>query len=114
MMLVNGLTQVPNDVNERIHLRNLLNASGIARILPKLEALDYHLLNHQIDIYKKAAEDDLDDTFGDELSMYSEISQPNELFELVLDGLSESPQAIEHLVSTLRSMLLIKGEPDVK
>ncbi|KAI8096734.1 formin homology 2 domain-containing protein [Halteromyces radiatus] len=114
MMLVNVLTNVPSEVTERIHFRNMLNASGMARILPKLEALDYHLLTIQINAYKNAAENDLEEAFGDELSMYSEVSQPSELFELIMDNLADAPQAVEYLVATFRSMLLIKGEPDSK
>jgi hypothetical protein len=68
----------------------------------------------QINSYKNASENDLEEAFGDELSMYSEVSQPSELFELIMDNLADSPQAVEFLVATFRSMLLIKGEPDVK
>jgi folylpolyglutamate synthase/dihydropteroate synthase len=114
MMLVNVLTNVPSEVPDRIYLRNMLNASGMTRILPKLEALDYHLLTVQINSYKNASENDLEEAFGDELSMYSEVSQPSELFELIMDNLADAPQAVEFLVATFRSMLLIKGEPDVK
>lgn len=113
-MLVNVVTQVPDDVHERIHLRSQLSAAGMMRILPKLEALDYHLLNLQIEAYKIASENDLEDAFGDELSVYSDVSHPNELFELVLDSIAESPRAQDHLVSTLRGMLLIKGDPENK
>lgn len=115
MILVNALTKVPEDVNQRIHLRNQLNAAGMqARILPKLESLDYHLLNIQIEAYKVATENDIDDAFGDELSLYSDISQPSELLDMIMESLSDAPRAIEHLLSTLRSFLLIKGDSETK
>ncbi|KAI8072909.1 formin homology 2 domain-containing protein [Gongronella butleri] len=110
MMLVNVLTNVPGEVLERVHLRNQLNAGGMTRILGKMEAMDYHLLNIQIDAYKNAAETDLEEAFGDELSMYSEVSEPHELLDLILDAIADSPEAQGHLVETLRSMMLIKGE----
>ncbi|KAI7869247.1 hypothetical protein BDF14DRAFT_1951245 [Spinellus fusiger] len=114
MMLVNVLVKVPTDVNERIFLRTQLKVSGMERILVKLEALDYHLLNVQIDAYKASAENDMEDAFGDEISMYSEISQPQELLDLILDSISDAPRALDHLLGTFRSMLLIKGDPETK
>ena len=114
MMLINVLTKVPTDVHERIHLRNQFNAAGLIRLRPKLERLDYRLLNIQIDAYRTAAENDLEDAFGDELSMYSDVSQPNELFDMVLDSIADAPRAQDYLVSTLQSMLLIKGDPENK
>lgn len=115
MMLINIIVnKVPNEVHERIHLRNQLNAAGMLRVLPKLEKLDYHYLNKQIDMYRMAAENDQEDAFGDELSVYSDISQPNELFDLVLDNIADAPRAQDHLISTLRSMLIIKGDPENK
>lgn len=115
MILINTLTKSPPDINYRIFLRNQLNASGMqTRTLPKLEALDYHFLNIQIDAYKLAAENDLEEAFGDELSMYSDVSQPAELFDILMEQLSDSPQAAEHLSSTFRSMLLVKGDPEAK
>ncbi|KAG0177062.1 hypothetical protein DFQ29_005302 [Apophysomyces sp. BC1021] len=114
MMLVNLLTKVPADVHERIFLRNQLKASGMDRILPKLEALQYHLLYVQIDAYRIAAENDLEEAFGDDVSLYSDISQPSELLDLILDNIADAPRALDFLLATFRSMLLIKGEPETK
>lgn len=114
MMLINVITKVPDDVHERIHLRNQFNAAGLNRILSKLKNLNYRLLNIQIEAYKIAAENDLEDAFGDELSIFSDVSQPAELFDLVLDSIADSPKAHDYLVSTLRSMLLVKGDPENK
>ncbi|KAI9317621.1 hypothetical protein BX666DRAFT_1857292, partial [Dichotomocladium elegans] len=116
MILVNSLTTMPlDDVNKRIHLRNQLNAAGMqARVLPKLSALDYHWLNMQIENYTIAAENDLDEAFSDEISIYSDISQPSELLDLLLEGLSDTPRASEYLVTLLRYLLTIKGDPDVR
>lgn len=114
MMLINVLVKVPTDIHERIYLRNQFNAAGLRRLLPKLEALDYRLLNKQIEAYKIAAENDLEDAFGDELSVYSDVSQPSELFDLVLESIADAPRAQDYLISTLKSMLLIKGDAESK
>jgi hypothetical protein len=115
MILVNSLIKVDQDVAARIQLRNQLNAAGMqARILGKLEALDYRLLNIQIETYKVQAENDFEDCFGEEQSLYGNIEDPQELISLILNNLSDAPDAISNLVMTLRGMLLIKGEPAVK
>ncbi|KAI8143924.1 hypothetical protein BJV82DRAFT_609883 [Fennellomyces sp. T-0311] len=111
MILVNTLTKTLEEVHERIYLRNQLNAAGLqSRILAKLEQFDYHLLNIQVDAYKIAAENDYDEAFGDEFSLYSDISQPSELFDLIVDNLADSPRASESLMTILRNLLLIKGD----
>ena len=116
MILVNALSTMPlDDVHQRIHLRNQLNAAGLqSRIMPKLAQLDYHWLNIQIDSYNIAAENDLDEAFGDEMSIYSDISQPTELFDLILESIADAPRAFEFLLTLLRNLLLIKGDPDTK
>lgn len=114
MSLVNVLTQVPTDVHQRIFLRNQLKASGLERILPKLEAFDYHLLSVAIENYRNSAENDLDEGFGDEMTLYSDISEPSELLELILDNIADAPPALNFLLATFKSMLLIKGDPETK
>ena len=115
MILANTLTKTPQEVNDRIYLRNQLNTGGFqSRILPKLENFDYHLLNIQIDAYKIAADNDFDEAFGDEFSLYSDISQPSELFDLIAENLADSQRASESLLTMLRNLLLIKGESNIK
>src|ERR1700731_1739110 len=101
MILANSLIKLDKDV-----------APGMqARILGKLEELDYRLLNIQIETYKVQAENDFEDCFGEEQSLYGSIEDPQELLSLILNSLSEVPDAVSNLVITLRGMLLIKGEP---
>ncbi|CAO3592005.1 unnamed protein product [Absidia cylindrospora] len=114
MILINALTKIPKIASQRILLRNQLNASGMeSRILPKLHALDYSQLKYQVDAYEYAAEQDLDETFGDELTLYADITDPLQLLEQLTTHLdSSSPTSMEHLLGILRSLLLIKGHSD--
>ncbi|KAG1461927.1 hypothetical protein G6F56_005619 [Rhizopus delemar] len=112
--LINSLTYIPTEVTDRIYLRSQFKASGLERIFLKLEKLDDAALYDQIDKYRRRAESDLDEAFGDEISMYSDVSQPNELLDLILDSIADAPNALHYLLHTLRSMLLIKGDADKK
>lgn len=115
MILVNALIKSCPDLYQRIHIREQFNVGGIqSRVFPKLEELDYHLLNIQIDAFKVAAENDIEDAFGDELSLYSDISQPAELLDILIESLADTPQALEQLSCMLRNLLLIRGETDTR
>jgi hypothetical protein len=113
MLLINAITKIPKIPTQRIFLRNQFNASGMeARILPKLHALDYDPLKYQVNAYEDAAEQDLDETFGDELSLYSGITDPGELLNQLVNNLTGSPSSMDHLLGILRSLLLVKGHSD--
>ncbi|KAI9249024.1 armadillo-type protein, partial [Sporodiniella umbellata] len=112
--LINSLAYIPTEVTDRIYLRSQFKASGLERIFAKLERLDDSLLYDQMEKYRRRAESDLDEAFGDEISMYSDVSQPNELLELILDNIADSPNALNYLLHTFRSMLLIKGDAEKK
>lgn len=115
MILVNAITKIPVDVNYRIYMRNQFEASGFqSSILPKLEALDYDLLNNQIESYREMAENDMDEVFGEDLSQGSEFTQPTELFERALDNVADSPRGTEYFLSIMKYFLWIKGEPETK
>lgn len=101
-------------MTDRVYLRSQLKASGLEQIFRKLERLDDPTLNEQMEKYRRRAESDLDEEFGDEISMYSDISQPSELLELILENIADAPAALDYLLQTFRSMLLIKGEPEKK
>ncbi|RCH84609.1 hypothetical protein CU098_001177, partial [Rhizopus stolonifer] len=112
--LINALVYIPTEANDRIYFRSQFKLSGLDRVFAKLEKLDDPALYEQMDKYRRRAESDLDEAFGDELSMYSDISQPNELLELILENISDAPNALDFLLQTFRSMLLIKGDADRK
>ncbi|GAA5801079.1 hypothetical protein HPULCUR_006521 [Helicostylum pulchrum] len=114
MLLINAVAYIPTEVNDRIYLRSQFKSSGLDRIFTKLEKLDDTILYDQMDKYRRRAESDLDEAFGDEISLYSDISHPNELLDLILENLADAPEAIEFLLQTFRSMLLIKGDSDKK
>lgn len=112
--LINSLTYIPTEVTDRIYLRSQFKSSGLDRIFTKLEKLDDPALYDQMEKYRRRAESDLDEAFGDEISMYTDVSQPNELLELILDNIADAPNALHYLLQTFRSMLLIKGDADKK
>ncbi|KAG1277955.1 hypothetical protein G6F65_008197 [Rhizopus arrhizus] len=114
MILVNAVVKVPGDANDRIYMGNQFNASGIQSILPKLKALEHELLDIQIDAYKDTLDADMDEAFGEDLSLYSDISQPSELFERVIESISEAPRASEQFMSLLKHLLWIHGDSDTK
>lgn len=108
------MAHIPTEVTDRIYFRSQFKSSGLDRIFTKLEKLDDSILYDQMDKYRRRADSDLDEAFGDEISLYSDISQPNELLDLILENLADAPEAIEFLLQTFRSMLLIKGDSDKK
>lgn len=115
MILANALTKIPSDVNYRIYMRNQFNAAGLqSTIIPKLEELDFNLLSIQIDLFKELAENDMDDAFGEELSIDSEFAQPSELLNRALENISDSARGTEYLMSILKHFLWIKGDPETK
>lgn len=115
MILVNALVSIPPDINYRIYIRNQFAAAGLqSNLLPNLETLDYRLLNLQIESFKEAADNDMDEAFEDETSINSEQFQPSELLEQILENISDSAKGTEYLMSSLKYLLWIKGDPETK
>lgn len=115
MILVNAITKIPLNVNYRIYMRNQFEAFGFqSSILPKMKAIDYDLLNIQIEAFKEMCENDIDEAFGEDSSLSSDFSQPSELFERALDSISDSPRGTEYLLSIMKHLLWIKGDPQTK
>lgn len=113
MILINSITKVPKEVSKRIQLRNQLNASGMEnRIIPKLESLDHPQINSQISIYKEAAQNDMDELYGEEIAIYKSINDPTKLLDLLLNLVDESPNSMKYVLNILRNMLLVKGDPE--
>ncbi|CAO3642143.1 unnamed protein product [Cunninghamella blakesleeana] len=114
MILINAITKVSNEVSKRIQIRSQLNASGMEnRILPKLESLGYPEVNYQIQLYKEAAENDIDEAYGQEILMYKNINDPTKLLDLLLLNIvDEAPKSMNYILGILRNMLLVKGDPE--
>ncbi|KAF7724667.1 Diaphanous [Apophysomyces ossiformis] len=73
ILLINALTNVPKDIHARVHIRQQFNASGIKRILRKLEKINYRFIDTQVDIYRISEQNDLNDILGDEETRYNQI-----------------------------------------
>ena len=116
MILVNALTSIPSNVSYRFSIRNQFVAAGLQNhIIPKLEALDYHLLNLQIESYKDAADHDIEDAFGEDANQArTEYANPSQLFDKLLENISDSSKGTEHLLSMMKYLLWIKGSPEEK
>ncbi|RCH81886.1 hypothetical protein CU098_003762, partial [Rhizopus stolonifer] len=116
MILINALTSIPSNINYRIYLRNQFIAAGLqTHLLPKLEALDYNLLNIQIESYKDAADTDMEDAFGDEIAQYStEYAQPSQLFDKLIENVSDTPKGTDYFFSIMKYLLWIKGDAETK
>lgn len=112
--MINILAHVPTEVTDRVYLRSQFKSSGLDRIFSKLERLDDPVLYKQMEKYHERADRDMSEAFGDEISMYSDISEPNELLNLILENIGDAPNALDFLLQTFRSMLLIKGDADKK
>lgn len=114
MILINAITKVSKEVSKRIQLRSQLNASGMEnRVLPKLESLGYPEINYQIQLYKEAAENDIDEAYGQEILMYKNINDPAKLLDLILLNIvDESPKSMNFILDILRNMLLVKGDSE--
>lgn len=115
MLLINALVSIPSDINYRIYIRNQFAAAGLqSNLLPKLETLDHKLLDIQIESFKEATESDMGESFGEETVLYSEQIQPAELMEQVLENIADSTKGTEYLLSSLKYLLWIKGDPETK
>ena len=115
MILINALTSIPSGVYDRIYMRNQFDAAGLqASLLPRLEAFNYNLLDIQIESYKEAVENDMEDAFGDELAQFDESKEPSELFDLFAENISDSRRGTEYLLSALKHLSWIKGDVETK
>lgn len=115
MILINALTSIPSDMNYRIYIRNQFAAAGMqTSLIPKLQVLDHNLLNIQIEAFTDAADNDMDESFGEDVSTYSENSQPSELVDQVIENISDTAKGTEYFISILKHMLWIKGDPETK
>ncbi|KAI8877777.1 actin-binding FH2 [Backusella circina FSU 941] len=114
MILVNALTKVPDDIGYRVYMRDQLKTAGLeSSIIPKLETLGSNLIMKQIETYKAATETNLE-AYSDHADEFPESDQPQELFENVLESISDSEKSEMYLVSIIKYLLKIKGDSETK
>jgi hypothetical protein len=115
MLLVNALAKVPSDVGYRVYIRNQLKTARLeSSIIPKLEELDYILLTKQIKIYKAETKRDLEEAYSDYNDDFTGSDQPKELFDNVLESISESKKTEKYLMSIMKHLLRIKGDLETR
>lgn len=97
-----------------MHLRNQLNACGLQRILEKMEAFGYDLINRQLDRFRAQADNDYEevlDMYNDQV--LNDMADPQDVFQCILAGV-EGTRSYDFFLSTLQHMLLIKDEGEIK
>ncbi|CAG8571524.1 10077_t:CDS:10, partial [Cetraspora pellucida] len=75
MILVNSIIGVCDDVEIRVHLRNQLHACGLTRIIDKMKALNYELINRQISKFERESELDYEEVVLDRHGLDQDWSQ---------------------------------------
>lgn len=115
MLLVNALAKVPSDVGYRVFIRNQLKTARLeSSIIPKLKELDSSLLTKQIKIYKEETKRDLEEAYSDHNVDFTGLDQPKELFDNVLESISESKKTEKYLMSIMKHLLRIKGDLETR
>ncbi|KAL1923354.1 uncharacterized protein VTP21DRAFT_8334 [Calcarisporiella thermophila] len=113
VMLINALIGVVDNVENRVHLRSQLNASGLERIIKKLRDFRHELINLHLDKFENQAEADYEEI--QELynhKIFANMTDPTEVFQCLLASV-EGKRAYDFFLSTLQHMMLIQ-EGDLK
>lgn len=115
-LLINGLlaSSAAQDLHLRIHIRNQMEASGLRRILSKLEAFNHPLIDKQTEEYEAQAEHDMKSL--QELCHWEEardLSTPDAVFHALMLSVWET-RAQDFLLSALKHLLLIPDDIESK
>lgn len=110
MILVNAIINVVDDPEIRIHLRNQMTASGLERIMEKMNELCDEHVDRQVREFKSLAENDQDEV----MEMYhehvlSDQNDPRDVFECILSSV-EGTRGYDFFLSCLQHLLLVNSE----
>lgn len=110
MILANAIINVVEDPEIRIHLRNQMNASGLERIMEKMNELCDEHVDRQVREFKALAESDQDEI----MEMYhehvlSDQNDPRDVFECILSSV-EGTRGYDFFLSCLQHLLLVNNE----
>src|SRR5277367_661884 len=116
LFLINALANEHEDLKIRVHVRAQLKACGLQRIMGKMLAFKYDLIDRQLQHYEEEEQLDLEelidvqpDVEGQEPSML-DIDNPIEVVSGIWNRLDHSPRARDFFLSALHHLLLIRGE----
>lgn len=119
LILINMIIDAPeHDLQLRMHLRAQFGACGIKRVLTKMEAFQYDLIDKQIEHYRTNEAIDYEDMLEKENSsikdnVEGEVKDLNDPAQIV-DAIQQRLQGTktnDYFVSALQHLLLIRQQP---
>ena len=113
LFLINALANEHEDLRVRVHVRSQLKACGLARIMQKMLAFKYELIDRQIAHYEEEEQLDLEELIevqpdGD--SQVLDVDNPVDVVTGIWKRLETSPRAKDFFLSALHHLLLVRGE----
>ncbi|KAI0471871.1 putative cytokinesis protein sepA [Xylariaceae sp. FL0804] len=120
MILINMIIDTPErDLQLRIHLRAQFVACGIKRILTKMEAFQYDLIDKQIEHFRDAEAIDYEDMLDRENSSMKDsvegegrdLNDPTQIVDAIQSRL-QGTKTQDYFVSALQHLLLMRENDD--
>ncbi|KAG9252326.1 uncharacterized protein F5Z01DRAFT_661535 [Emericellopsis atlantica] len=117
LMLVNMLIDAPDrDLELRIHIRAQFTATGIKRILSKMESFQYDLLDKQIERFRNNEGIDYEDMLERENSSMKDniegevkdLTDPTQIVEAIQQRI-QGTQSSDYFVSALQHLMLMRA-----
>lgn len=112
MFLINAIinSDIVESLKSRMHLRSQMTASGLPRIMAKMRDLSTADLNVQLQVFERSAAADNEDLMlSFQMEASRDLSNPTELFNLVLDRVKDT-RAKDFFMSAMQHLLLIQHE----
>lgn len=114
LFLVNMIVDTPNDLQLRVHIRAQFTASGLKRIINKMEDFQYELIDKQIETFRTNEAIDYEDMLEQENSsikdnIEAEVKDLNDPMQVV-DAIQmrlRGSKSQDYFVSALQHLLLI-------
>ncbi|KAG4218854.1 Cytokinesis protein, partial [Phytophthora cactorum] len=116
LILVNSIIDAPeNDLQLRMHIRAQFGACGIKRILTKMEAFQYDLIDKQIERFRTNEAIDYEDMLERENSSMKDsvegevkdLNDPTQIVDAIQQRLQGS-KTHDYFISALQHLLLIR------
>ncbi|KAK3325643.1 SepA/Bni1 [Apodospora peruviana] len=116
LVLLNMLVDAPErDLQLRVHIRAQFTACGIKRILNKMEAFQYDLIDKQIELYRSNEAIDYEDMLDKENSSIKDsiegevkdLNDPVQIVDAIQQRLKGS-KTQDYFISALQHLLLIR------
>ncbi|KAI1103255.1 hypothetical protein F4804DRAFT_333457 [Jackrogersella minutella] len=116
LILVNSIIDAPeNDLQLRMHIRAQFGACGIKRILTKMEAFQYDLIDKQIERFRSNEAIDYEDMLERENSSIKDsiegevkdLNDPTQIVDAIQQRLQGS-KTHDYFISALQHLLLIR------